>query len=142
MRQKYETEDGGTLELRPYMLCAEPELWKLEKVRRYRSFKKLLSMLLDKKEVYARGKIKELRGVLKEGEKATEYYLQSSLMDILNLDIFEDHKLEDQLRQIGTGSGLERRAFLDIDGKKHSLYFDAVEMLDTFIGLKEKGEQA
>ena len=41
MRQKYETEDGGTLELRPYMLCAEPELWKLEKVRRYRSFKKL-----------------------------------------------------------------------------------------------------
>lgn len=86
--QKYETEDGGTLELRPYMLCAEPELWKLEKVRRYRSFKKLLSMLLDKKEVYARGKIKELRGVLKEGEKATEYYLQSSLMDILNLDIF------------------------------------------------------
>lgn len=32
MRQKYETEDGGTLELRPYMLCAEPELWKLEKV--------------------------------------------------------------------------------------------------------------
>ena len=87
------------------MLCAEPELWKLEKVRRYRSFKKLLSMLLDKKEVYARGKIKELRGVLKEGEKATEYYLQSSLMDILNLDIFEDHKLEEQLRQIGTGSG-------------------------------------
>ena len=79
---------------------------------------------------------------LKEGEKATEYYLQSSLMDILNLDIFEDHKLEEQLRQIGTGSGLERRAFLDIDGKKHSLYFDAVEMLDTFIGLKEKGEQA
>ena len=142
MRQKYETEDGGTLELRPYMLCAEPELWKLEKVRRYRSFKKLLSMLLDKKEVYARGKIKELRGVLKEGERATEYYLQSSLMDILNLDIFEDHKLEEQLRQIGTGSGLERRAFLDIDGKKHSLYFDAVEMLDTFIGLKEKGEQA
>ena len=99
-------------------------------------------MLLDKKEVYARGKIKELRGVLKEGEKATEYYLQSSLMDILNLDIFEDHKLEEQLRQIGTRSGLERRAFLDIDGKKHSLYFDAVEMLDTFIGLKEKGEQA
>ena len=37
MRQKYETEDGGTLELRPYMLCAEPELWELEKVRRYRS---------------------------------------------------------------------------------------------------------
>ena len=24
-------------------------------------------------------------------------------MDILNLDIFEDHKLEEQLRQIGTG---------------------------------------
>ena len=51
-------QDGETLELRPYMLCGEPELWKLEKVRRYRSFKKLLSMLLDKKEVYARGKIK------------------------------------------------------------------------------------
>ncbi len=66
MRQGWRNPGVKTL----YAVC-RTELWKLEKVRRYRSFKKLLSMLLDKKEVYARGKIKELRGVLKEGEKAT-----------------------------------------------------------------------
>ena len=142
MRRKYETADGGTLELRPYLISAEPEIWEKEKIRRYSAFKRLVSLLQDKQEVYARGKIKELRGVLKEGEKATEYYLQSSLIDILDLDIFEDRDQKDLLNSIGTGKGLERRAFLEIDGKKHSLYFDAVEMLDTFISLDEKGAQA
>lgn len=142
MRQKYETADGGTLELRPYLLSAESELWEKEKVRRYSAFKKLVNLLQGENEVYARGKIKELRGVLKEGEKATEYYLKSSLMDILNLDLFEDHDREKQIKQIGTGTGLERRAFLESGGKKHSLYFDAIEVLDTFISLDEKGEQA
>lgn len=33
-------------------------------------------------------------------------------------------------------------SFLKIDGKKHSLYFDAVEILDTFIALEWKGDQA
>ena len=47
-----------------------------------------------------------------------------------------------QIKQIGTGTGLERRAFLEAGGKKHSLYFDAVEVLDTFISLDVKGEQA
>ena len=130
------------LELRPYLLSAEPELWEKEKVRRYSAFKKLVNLLQSDNEVYARGKIKELRGVLKEGEKATEYYLKSSLMDILSLDLFEDQNREKQMKQIGTGTGLERRAFLEVGGKKHSLYFDAVEVLDTFISLDGKGEQA
>ena len=142
MRSQYETADGGTLELRPYLLSAEPELWEKEKIRRYSAFKKLIGMLQGEKEVYARGKIKELRHVLKEGEKATEYYLKSSLMDILDLDIFEDQDINAKLKQAGTGKGLERRAFLDVDGKKHSLYFDAIEMLDTFVSLDGKGEQA
>lgn len=141
MRQKYETADGGTLELRPYLLSAEPELWEKEKTRRYSAFRKLVALLQNEKEVYARGKIKELRGVLKEGEKATEYYLQSSLMDILDMDIFEDKNISEQTRQIGTGKGLERRVFVEVGGKKHSLYFDAIEVLDTFISLNVKGEQ-
>ena len=63
MRRKYETADGGTLELRPYLISAEPEIWEKEKIRRYSAFKRLVSLLQDKQEVYARGKIKELRGV-------------------------------------------------------------------------------
>lgn len=142
MRKKYETEDGGTLELRPYLLSAEPELWEKEKVRRYSAFRSLVGRLQGEDKVYARGKIKELRSVLKEGEHATMYYLKSSLMDILNLDTFEDRDFDSQIKQIGTGKGMERRAFLDVGGKKRSLYFDAIEVLDTFISLDEKGEQA
>ena len=156
MRQKYETADGGTLELRPYLLWAEQELWEKEKIRRYSTFKKIVTLLQGNREdhadgkvkesqgdreVYARGKIKELRSVLKEGEKATEYYLQLSLMDILNLDIFDDQDRSAQIKQIGSGKSLERRAFQEIDGRKHSLYFDAIEVLDTFISLDEKGAQ-
>lgn len=142
MRRKYETADGGTLELRPYLINAEKELWEKEKIRRYSVFRKLVNLLQSEKKVYARGKIKELRGVLKEGEKATEYYLKSSLMDVLDFDLFEDRDILEQVKQIGSGTQLERRAFLEIDGKKHSLYFDAVEILDTFIALDGKGDQA
>lgn len=142
MREKYATADGGTLELRPYLIKAEPEIWNQEKIRRYDAFKRLIGLLQAEKEVYARGKIKELRRVLKEGETATEYYLQSSLIDVLNLDVYEDREIKELLKQVGTGRGVDRRAFLEIDGKKHSLYFDAVEMLDTFISLRGKGEQA
>lgn len=142
MRRKYETADGGTLELRPYLINAEKELWEKEKIRRYSAFRKLVNLLQSEKEVYARGKIKELRGVLKEGEKATEYYLKSSLMDVLDLDLFEDRDIQEQVKQIGSRTQMERRSFLEIDGKKHSLYFDAVEILDTFIALEWKGDQA
>lgn len=142
MRRKYETADGGTLELRPYLINAEKELWEKEKIRRYSAFRKLVNLLQSEKEVYARGKIKELRGVLKEGEKATEYYLKSSLMDVLDLDLFEDRDIQEQVKQIGSRTQMERRSFLKIDGKKHSLYFDAVEILDTFIALEWKGDQA
>ena len=142
MRKKYATADGGTLELRPYLIKAEPEIWNQEKIRRYDAFKRLIGLLQAEKEVYARGKIKELRWALKEGETATEYYLQSSLIDVLNLDVYEDREIKELLKQVGTGRGVDRRAFLEIDGKKHSLYFDAIEMLDTFISLRGKEEQA
>nr|WP_142411901.1 hypothetical protein [Clostridium sp. Marseille-P7770] len=156
MRQKYETSDGGTLELRPYLIRADKDLWDKEKLRRYSAFKRLVTLLQNKQEtfsedkneesrkqeIYARGKIKELRGVLKEGEKATEYYMQSSLMDPLDFDIFEDRDQKKQLDSIGTGRGLERRTFQEINGKKHSLYFDAIEILDTFISLDGKGAQS
>lgn len=151
MRRKYETADGGTLELRPYLINAEKEFWEKEKIRRYSTFRRLVNLLQSKKEdyakgkikeVYAKGKIKELRGVLKEGEKATEYYLKSSLMDVLNLDLFEDRDIYEQMKKIGSGTQMERRSFLELDGKRHSLYFDAVEILDTFIALDWKGDRA
>lgn len=142
MRKNYETADGGTLELRPYLLKAEPELWQKEKIRRYSAFRNLIGILQSKNEIYARGKVKELRGILKEGEEATQYYLTSSLMDTIDLDIFEDNDINKQLKLIGTGQGLERRAFVDVDGKRRSLYFDAIEMIDTFISLDEEGHKA
>lgn len=141
MRRKYETADGGTLELRPYLISAEKELWEKEKLRRYSAFCRLVKLLQSEKEVYARGKIKELRGALKEGEKAAEYYLKSSLMDALDLDLFEDRSISKQEGQMGSKTQPERRTFIEIDGKKHSLYFDAVEILDTFIALEQKGDR-
>lgn len=136
MRSKYTTADGHRLELRPYLLSAVPEVWKQERVRRYENFRTLITGMMGDEISYARGKLKEFREVLKEGERAAGYYLKYNLMEELALTGCEGIFCDLSSDRLFSGKGLDRQIFIETaDHKKRSLYFDAIELLDTFVRL-------
>jgi hypothetical protein len=107
IRKMYDTIDGKRLELRPYLISGDKELMECEQIRRYDNFKKTSEILKRDTQTgkIPRGKLKELRNALKEGEQSAEYYMKSNLIyDLALIDI---------------------RPFL----------FDAIEIMDTYISL-------
>lgn len=138
IRSDYQMKDGGRLEMRPYIVCASDEVLEQEKFRQYDKFKKLIGKMQTKEIAYARGTLKELRKVLKQGEKETAYFLKFHQIESLALECYQEIFVDMKFDAIGTGQRLERKVFVETsDGKKHSLLFDAIELLDTFISLGE-----
>lgn len=136
VRKMYDTNDGKRLELRPYLISADEELMQCEQFRRYEDFKKRAKILERDMQAgrISRGKVKELRSALKEGEQSSIYYMKSNLID--DLPLLEQEGNEIDTSKIGQGQGMERKIFVDTaDGQKRSLLFDAIEMLDTYISL-------
>ena len=86
IRKSYCTEDGKQLEGRPYIISASKEIMEKETLRQYEDFRKQLKKLQKEEESCARGKMKEMREVLKQGETAVEYYLKFNKMEKLALD--------------------------------------------------------
>ena len=84
----------------------------------------------------ARGKLKELREALREGETASEYYLKSSLLGILSVTGYEGVYKDVSMDRLFSGKGLDRKTFIKTgDNKKRSLFFDGIEIIDTFVAL-------
>ncbi|MCI8838208.1 MAG: hypothetical protein HFG74_09120 [Hungatella sp.] len=136
LRRNYITSDNCHLELRPYILSAEPDLLEKEPVRRYENFKKFVSVIQQEKMSCARGKLKELREALREGETASEYYLKSSLLGILSVTGYEGVYKDVSMDRLFSGKGLDRKTFIKTgDNKKRSLFFDGIEIIDTFVAL-------
>lgn len=138
LRKNYRTADENFLELRPYLLWAEPDVLKKEPIRRYENFKNFLEQIQQEKFSYARGKLKEFREALKEGEVNSEYYRKSNLLSVLAVTGYEGVYKEPDTSKLFTGKGLEGMTFIETsDGKKRSLFFDGIEIVDTFIALDE-----
>lgn len=133
IRASYDTDDGNRLELRPYIIKASEKVMSntVYGLRLYKNFKRILTTVVSRENGYATGKIKNLRNVLKEGEIASKYYLEFNRMkDILT----ESGNDKIDLSKIFTGSAHNSEIFaIQSDGRKHSLLFDAIEVLDTFI---------
>lgn len=137
MRKKYKTSDGKQLELRPYLLSAETEIWEKEEVRRYDNFRTLITNLQSKEIAYARGKIKEFREALKDGEQAAWYYLKNNLIDDFAMLGYAGIYTNLKYDRLFTGEGQDRKLFIETtDGKERSLFFDAIELLDTYVKLE------
>lgn len=137
LRENYITSDGCHLELRPYLLWAESDVWEYERIRRYDNFKKLLCSIQQEEIAYAKGKLKEFREALRSGETTAKYYLESNLLEELSLTGYEGIYKELELDKLFSGQGIERKVFVDTcDGKKRSLFFDSIEMMDTFVALE------
>ncbi len=127
LRQEYLDEDGVHLELRP-MVVRSPAGIVVPSHRTYRSFCTCIGNLqrnLKQKDRMARGKLKGLRNVLKQGSVETAFYLTN-------------RTLSDKLReafQIPKYKTLE--LYLSEAGVTRCWIFDAIELIDHFQVLKE-----
>lgn len=164
IREDYTTEDGGRLELRPVTVVVPPECQEcLEyskcpkypecsgclkrkeypqelQLRSYAFFRELCQRVQGGA---VRSKVKELRSAFKQGELESEFFLQDKqIRDFLYCGVdaeFSDRdkqwkKFEQVIRQ---GDTFEKGAFRTIQGQRHCIFFDAIEMVDHF---KKVGE--
>lgn len=109
VRREYYDADGRMMIQRPYIVDASEKILKKEPSRRYQNFRKLI-LEVQKEENYARGTLKELRSILRQGEKETEYYLKFHRIEALLKERLQDN---------------------------FYLLYDAIELLDTFVKLEE-----
>ena len=141
-RKEYLTRDSKHLELRPYIVSAPEDVLKHEMIRQYGNFRSLMKRMTKGEEAYGRGRLKDLRRVLKNGEIETENYLQFHKISELGRDIYHGiyKKLEPEKTEIGSGNVLERRMFAETaDGKSRSLLFDVLELMDTYLPVEDEG---
>lgn len=111
IRMDYVDRDNRSLVQRPYIVSAPKEILEKEPVRQYANFRKL-EQEIQQEESFAKGRMKELRPVLKQGRQETEYYLKF-------------HKITEILDESKNG--------------RFEMLFDAVELMDTFLPLESEG---
>lgn len=141
IREDYTTEDGGRLELRPVTVVVPPECLECGEypqelqLRSYTFFRELCLRVQGGP---VRSKVKELRSAFKQGELESEFFLQDKqIRDFLYYGVdaeFSDRdkqwkKFEQVIRQ---GDTFEKSAFRTIQGQRHCIFFDAIEMVDHF----------
>lgn len=82
IRQRYIDYDGNSMVTRPYIIKAPKEVLESDtsKKHQYSEFKRIFGILSKNGEIYSSGKIKELRGALKQGKTETKYYLDFNIM--------------------------------------------------------------
>lgn len=108
MRADYKDSDGSSISGRPYIVKASQSVSDVEDVRRYDEVRDLIMTLQNNKSC-ARGTIKELRNIMKQGQNETEHYIRfHRIEDLVKWDLGDDHKM----------------------------LFDAIELVDTFIALE------
>ncbi len=141
IRQDYETEDGNRLELRPLVHLDQtgtpfPPTHK----RSYGFFRNMTKELLKQDQV-ARGKLKEFRTALAQGEVESRFFLTQRQAGELLYHLFdalygENSWKEAFHRLIQEGGSLDRYLFTQeedsVTGNETSrcLYYDAIEMMD------------
>ena len=143
IRENYLTADGCSLELRPYLISAPDSIMKDKRfiAKKYRSFRNIVSQIQKGEDKFGTGKVKELRSAIKKGEVETRNYIHFNCMEELLVN-YRPHKEqieEEDTKKMFTGSKIDFPAFINIEGdeRKHSVIFDAVEMMDTFFKVGE-----
>ena len=113
--------------------------------RHYDWFRALCERLQGERGNIGRGKLKDLRTAIKQGEIECRYYLQNQQISRLLDHTFEARYRSDEARweklrsMYAQGEKAERPLFWQEQGeeKKRSLFFDAIEMIDHWKPLKE-----
>lgn len=156
LRRDYATEDSTSeqerrLELRPLLVTAPKEVPvppdKTGGVRTYAYFKALCANLREQNGNIARGKIKELRTALRQGELESRFFLEEKqIQELLYLHFPALYRsAEERAEQFShmINEGLidpKKSAFTKIGDVSRCLYFDGIEMIDHFEEIKEEGQ--
>ena len=112
IRADYFDADGENVSARPYIVRAGQSAANNKSTHEYQIMRELVQNLQND-ESCARGTIKELRNILKQGKNETEHFIQF-------------HKIGELLKW-------------DL-GDNYKILFDAIELMDTFIALEDKEE--
>lgn len=144
IRRSYITLDNNRLDMRPYIVLASDDIMSDKQyiAKRYDNFKRIVKCVQNNGETYGNGKVKELRAALKQGETATRNYLVFNQMKdiIVENRPKEDKITKEDLMELFSGYSEEGMSFiLQSDGRKHSILYDSIELMDTYIAL-EGGE--
>ena len=138
IRSRYQSLDGKQMEMRPYIVTAPDAISQKEPIRQYSNFKKLITKLISEEISYARGKIKELRTALKQGETSARYFLKFHNLEDIILESYYDIFKDLDYFKTGTGQKMKRPVFIQTsDHKFRSYLFDAIELIDTYLGLED-----
>ena len=149
IRDDYITEDGQRLDLRPVAVTVPTGVKiDVDPARTYGFFRSMCTALRGEYGRIARGKLKELRVALKQGETETEFYLTDRKIRELLEHVFtstyrsDDERWERYREMLRTGVPITKEAFIALEGEdvKRSLFFDAIEMIDHFTPLEEVPE--
>lgn len=120
IRKNYKNTDGNSMVGRPYVISVTENVNadKITVEKNYDTFLKAVSRIKQKEIGYATGKLKELRSALKEGLAATRHYLMFNRMEDILIEARPGYDpIKDELML--------------------KVLFDAIEILDTFVEIKE-----
>lgn len=148
IREDYITEDGNRMELRPVLAVVPDEVSIDEETaafRHYDWFRTMCEKLQGEKGSTARGKLKELRTAIKQGEVESRYYLHHQQIFRLLDHTFaaryrsDEARWEKLRRMYLQNEQAERTLFWQKQGEteKRCVFFDAIEMIDHWKPLKE-----
>lgn len=145
IREDYATEDGRRLELRPVtVVIPEGVDDSASGVRTWSFFRSLCSAMQGEYGRVARSKIKDLREALKQGDAESRFFLRDKgVTDFLSHCFDAEHAenaAAEAFRQMRESGALRREAFREAGGVSRCLLFDAIEMIDHCVFLKE-GEE-
>ena len=131
IRSQYVADDGVILTMKPYQVAGRKAEQRLEDG--FLHFADAMKMVkdgtkdtADSKKQIARSKVKGLRDVLHRGQVETEFYMKSNqIADILDCTDW-----------MGKAESFGFKE-MEADGKIHHIFFDAMEMMDTYIRLED-----
>lgn len=137
IRNTYQTEDGGQLELRPFIVeGADTPIQ-----RTYKFFRTLSDELMKKSKDLPRSKVKQLRDSFKQGEWETKLAMKQTRMRSLTEKGLEARNPDLIKRMVQEYFQPEQEAFYtDENGTRRCLYYDAIEVIDH-LTLWRKEEQ-
>ena len=109
-RRDYVSRDGRNMICRPYIVSGSVSDEAAGWYGSYQKFETLMEKLLSSDQIYASGLLKGMRPALKKGDAAVSLYLT-----------------------------YHKAAALAADQAERQMLFDAIEVMDTYLPLKEAG---
>ena len=158
IRNDYKTLDGNYLLLRPYIVEVggkyADQIKNAYSSRNYNIFKQVMKKAKAQEDDYIRGKLKEMRPYLKQGDAVARAFIGRHKLESAVLEMYSGIFKATDISKIGTGTKLCAELFVDgrsvkksnsdtfaenpyEDKKvKYATFYDEIEAIDYYIDLE------